>query len=104
MKTAIFALLMCICLTSSAGTVFIKDEPYPLKYNDNLYYWPQNLAISPGTKNLFITMDGIKKVCFLNQAPSGLFEQVSEISILIKGFRTEWNCFPYTTTITKARP
>ena len=97
MKTNIFLLLMCICIKSFGAIIFIKNQPTPLEYQNELYYWPQNFVMSPGTTNLFITMDGMNKVCFLNTAPPGLFEQMSEISIVINGFKTEWNCFPYTT-------
>lgn len=104
MKTAIFLLLMCISIETSAAIIIIRGQPIPLEYKEDLYYLPINLVMDPGTTNLFITMDGVNKVCFLNTAPSGLFEQVSEISIVINGFKTEWNCFPYITTVTEARP
>lgn len=91
-------------MQASAATVFIQNEITPLNYVNDIYYWPQNLAIKPGVKNLFISMDGVRKICFLDQAEPGLFEQISEITIIIKGVRTDWNCFPYTTTITEARP
>jgi len=104
MKTNTFLLLMCICIKSFGAVIFIQNQPTPLEYQNELYYWPQNFVMNPGTTTLFITMDGMNKVCFLNTAPPGLFEQMSEISIIINGFKKEWNCFPYTTTITEARP
>lgn len=104
MQATLFSLLMCLSLTSSAAVVFVQNAPEPLTYYNDIYYWPQNLEMPPGTKNLYITMNGLQKICFLNRAPSGLFEQISEISIMIKGVRTEWNCFAYTTTIQAVRP
>ena len=91
-------------IESFGATIVIRGLPTPLEYRDGLYYWPQHLVMSPGNTNLFITMDGVKKVCFLNTSPPGLFEQISEISIVIHGSKTEWNCFPYRTTIIEIRP
>lgn len=95
---------MCIYIESSGATLVVKGQPTPLEYQNDVYYWPLNLAISPGLQTLYITMDGINKVCFLNTAPPGLLEQMSEISIIIKGKMTDWNCFPYTTTYYEVRP
>lgn len=104
MKTTLFLLLMCICIMSFGAIIIIRGLPSPLEYRDELYYWPPNIVITPGTTNLFITMDGINKVCFLNTAPKGMLEQISEISIIIHGLKTDWNCFPYRTTIFEVRP
>ena len=104
MKKTLFLILMCVCLESLAATIIIKGQPIPLEYKNDIYYWPINLAISPGAKNLYITMDGVNKLCFINTAPPGLLEQMSEISINIKGQLTNWNCFPYTTTLYEVRP
>lgn len=103
MKTNLFLLLMCICIESFGAVIFVRDQFSPLEYSNELYYWPQNLVMSPGTTNLFITMDGINKVCFLNMAPPGMLEQVSEISIVINQVNTDWNCFPYKTTVFEVR-
>ncbi len=104
MKTTLLLLLMLICIESSGAIILIQGETVPLEYQNDIYYLPTNLVIPPGTTNLYITMDGINKICFLNRAPSGLFEQISEISIIINGVKTEWNCFPYRTTVFEVRP
>lgn len=104
MKSTIFLLLMWICTESFGATILIKGLPSPLVYRNELYYWPPNIVIRPETINLFITMDGINKVCFLDTGPQGTLEQISEISIIINGVKKDWNCFPYRTTILKARP
>lgn len=103
MKPSIFLLLMCICIESFGAIIIIRGLPSPLEYRNELYYWPLNIVLNPGTKNLFITMDGINKVCFLNTAPQGTLEQISEISIIINGLKTDWNCFPYRTTVFEVR-
>ncbi|HBD9366580.1 TPA: hypothetical protein KLD70_002482 [Legionella pneumophila] len=103
MKPTLFLVLMWICAESFGATIMVKGLPSPLGYSNDLYYWPPNVAISPDTTNLFITMDGINKVCFLNTGLQGGLEQISEISI-INGVKKDWNCFPYTTTILEARP
>ena len=100
-----FLLLMCFYVESFGATIFIRDQPSPLEYRDELYYLPINFPMSPGTTNFFITMDGINKLCFLNTIPTnGMFEQISEVDIVINGVKTEWNCFPYTTTVSEDRP
>jgi hypothetical protein len=104
MKKTIFLLLMCFYLESFGAVVIVNNQPLPLEYKNDLYYWPLNLEISPGIKTLYITMDGLNKICFLNTAPPGLLEQISEISIIIKGQKTDWNCFPYTTRYYEVRP
>ncbi|HIG0328379.1 TPA: hypothetical protein ACX87D_002275 [Legionella pneumophila] len=104
MKPTLFLLLMWICTASFGATIMVKGLPSPLEHSNDLYYWPPNIAFSPGTTNLFITMDGINKVCFLNTGIQGGLEQISEISIIINGVKKDWNCFPYTTTILEARP
>lgn len=104
MKASIFFLLMCICIESFGAIIIVRGHTAPLEYSEELYYWPLNLTINPETVNLYITMDGINKVCFLNTAPQGLLEQISEISIIIKGIKTDWNCFPYETTIHEVLP
>lgn len=104
MKLALFLVLVWICTESFGTAIMVKGLPSPLEYRNDLYYWPPNVAISPDTTNLFITMDGIDKVCFLNTGLQGGLEQISEISIIINGAKKDWNCFPYTTTILEARP
>ena len=104
MKTTLFMLLMCIFLECSGAIIIIKGQPTSLEYRNETYYLPQDYVISPETTNLFITMDGINKVCFLSTTPSLLFEQISQINILINGIKTEWNCFPYTTSVFAVRP
>lgn len=95
---------MCFYIESFGAVVIVNNQPLPLEYKGDLYYWPLNLEISPGVKTLYITMDGLNKICFLNTAAPGLLEQISEISIIIKGQKTDWNCFPYTTRYYEARP
>ncbi|MFO3149133.1 hypothetical protein SCR18_09085 [Legionella pneumophila serogroup 1] len=104
MKPTLFLLLMWICTEPFGATIMVRGLPSPLVYSNDLYYWPPNVAISPSTTNLFITMDGIDKVCFLNTGLQGGLEQISEISIIINGVKKDWNCSPYTTTILEARP
>lgn len=104
MKPTLFLLLMCLCIESFGAIILIRGLPSNLEYKDGVYYWPLNSVNNPGTTNLFITMDGIKKICFLNTATEGLLEQVSEITIIIKGLKTDWNCFPYKTTYFEVRP
>lgn len=104
MKATISFLFMCFCMGSFGAIIYIKDQPVPLIYKEEQYYLPLHFSISPGTKNLYITMDGMKKLCFLDTAPEGTLEQISAISIVINGLRTEWNCFPYKTTIIEVRP
>lgn len=104
MKMTICLLLMCICIESSGAIIVISGQPTPLEYRGELYYLPQDYVIVPEDANLFVTMDGINKVCFLNTDSPLLFEQISQISILINGIKTEWNCFPYRTTVVEARP
>ena len=104
MKTITFLLLICFCIESSWAIIIIKGQATSLEYGSEPYYLPQNSIISREATNLFITMDGVNKVCFLNTSPSPLFEQVSLVVILIDGIKTEWNCFPYRTTVFEARP
>jgi hypothetical protein len=104
MKTTIFLFLMSLCIESLGAIIFIKGQPTPLTFTNELYYLPMNFSISPGTTNLFITMDGMNKLCFLNTSPPGMLEQISEINIVINGVITDWNCFPYKTTILEVRP
>ena len=104
MKLKIFLLSMCLGIKSFGAVILVKEQPSPLEYRDDVYYWPQNFVIRPGTTTIFVTMDGINKVCFLNTAPSGMFEESSEINILINGIKTEWNCFLYKTTVFAVRP
>lgn len=104
MKPTIFLLLMCVFIESFGAIIIIRGLPTPLEYRDDLYYWPLNIDFRPGTKNLFITMDGINKLCFLNTASKGGLEQISEISVIINGLKTDWNCFPYRTTVFEISP
>ena len=104
MKPLLFLLLLLSCIQSFAAIIFVRNQPMPLEYIHEEYYWPANFNMEPGTTTFYITMDGINKVCFLNTGVHGLFEQKSEISIIIKGIKTEWNCFPYRTTILEVRP
>jgi hypothetical protein len=102
MKTSMFLLLMSIFLESFGAIIIIKGQPVPLDCRNELYYLPANYIIK--ATSLYITMDGINKVCFLNAAPSGMFEQVSQINIASNGVKTVWNCFPYKTTVLEVRP
>ena len=104
MRATLFLLLICFWIQSSAAVIFISGQPSPLEYRDELYFLPETYVIAPETTNLFITIDGLNKVCFLNSESALLFEQVSQISILVNGIKTEWNCFPYRTTVVEVRP
>ena len=104
MKTTLFFFLMCLYVECSGAIIIINGQLSPLEYSGELYYLPQTYVISPETTNLFVTIDGINKVCFLNTVPSLLFEQISQINIVISGVKTEWNCFPYRTTVFEIRP
>ncbi len=104
MKPTILVFLMCLWIESFGAIIFIRGQTYPLEYKNERYYLPLNFVISPGTTNLSITMDGIDKLCFLNTAPQKMLGQISEINIIIHGYKTVWNCFPYRTTIHEARP
>lgn len=104
MKTIISLLLMLLYMESYAAIIVIKNQPLPLIYREDLYYLPLNFTIAPGTTNLYITMDGINKVCFISTTPAGMLQQVSDINIVINGVKTGWNCFPYKTTIIEVRP
>lgn len=90
-------------MQSFAAIVVINGQLSPLEYRGELYYLSETYVISPDTTNLFITMDGVNKVCFLNTAPS-LLEEVSQIDIFMNGMKTEWNCFAYRTTVFEVRP
>jgi hypothetical protein len=102
---AIFLLVLFLVNTSATGEiVIIKGQPTPLEFSNNFYYLPQTYVIAPEIDYIYITMDGINKICLLNESPSDIFEMVSHINILIHGIKTEWNCFPYITTIKEVRP
>ncbi|WP_028388785.1 hypothetical protein [Legionella fairfieldensis] len=104
MKVILFLILSGLCLASVGATIIIRGQTSPLEYQHEAYYLPLNFVIPPGTTNLFITMDGVDKVCFLDKAHPGMFDQISEVSIIINGIKTEWNCFPYKTTVFEVRP
>lgn len=103
MRLTLFLLLIGICIESFAAIIVIRGQPTAMDYRDELYYPPQNFSIPPETTNLYITMDGINKLCFLNKVPSALLEERSQINIFLNGMKTEWNCFPYTTKILEDR-
>ena len=99
-----FFLLMCISVVSSGEIIFIKGLPSQLEQRGELYYLPPSYVVKPTTTYLFITMDGVNKLCFLNTTPGVMYDRIAHISILMNEMKTDWNCFPYTTTITEARP
>jgi hypothetical protein len=104
MKAILLMVLMHISIVSLGATIIIKGQPSPLEYNGVIYYLPQTYEIKPETTYLYITMDGINKVCFLNTSPSVTFERIPYINIFSNGRKTIWNCFPYKTTIHAVRP
>lgn len=104
MRNSLFLLLVICFFRSFGATIIIQDQSSPLVYRNEMYYLPVGFTINPFNPNLFITMDGIPKICFLDKASTELFEQASEISIVIDGIKTEWNCFPYRTTVRPVLP
>ena len=104
MKAIIFFFLISISVVSSGETIIIQGLPTPLEQRGELYYLPPSYVVSPDTTYLFVTMDGINKVCFLNTASAVIYDQISHMNIFINGMKTEWNCFPYITTIMEVRP
>lgn len=104
MKAILLLISMFIHVVSFGATIIIDGQPSPLEYNGVIYFLPQTYEIKPETTYLFITMDGIKKVCFLNTNPSVTFERIPYINIFSDGHKTLWNCFPYKTTIQAVRP
>lgn len=103
MKAILFLLFMCIFIESRGAVIVIEGQPSALEYRGEFYYLPQGYVI-PETSSLYVTMDGLNKVCFLNTESALLFEQVAMIIIIINGIKTEWNCFPYKTTVFEVRP
>jgi hypothetical protein len=95
---------MSLCLKSFGAIIIIQDQPTPLEYRNEMYYLPIGFVIDPLSTNLYVTMDGIPKICFFNKASSELFEQAAQISIIINGIKTDWNCFPYKTTVYPVLP
>ena len=104
MKAMIFFSLLCVSVVSFGANILIKGLPTPLQYNGQLYFLPPDYIIPTSTTDLYVTMDGVNKVCFLNQTSSIMYDRISHINVLMNGMNTEWNCFPYITTIMEVRP
>jgi len=104
MKAIIFLSLMCLSVASCWADIFIKGQPTPLRYNGQLYSFPTGYVLPEGTKDLYVIMDGVNKVCFINQGPTVMYHQISQVNVFMNGKNTEWDCFPYTTTIIEVRP
>lgn len=104
MKAYLFLSLLCVCMESFGSTIQVKGHAHPLEYHNGMYYWPINVPIALDNTNLLIARDGLNLVCFLSTAPEGTKEQISIISIIVNGFITKWNCFPYKTTVYEVRP
>ena len=104
MKAILFLVLIGISDVSSGQTILVQGFPTALEQRGELYYLAPTYVISPDINYLYVTMDGIHKVCFLNTEPSVMYDQISHINIFINQMRTEWNCFPYKTTVLEIRP
>ena len=104
MKVMMFFSLMCIYVVSSWADIIIKGQPTPLRYNGQFYSFPTGYVLPEGTNDLFVNMDGVNKVCFISQQYSIRYNQISQVNVFMNGINTEWNCFPYTTTINEVRP
>lgn len=104
MKAIILFLLMCVSMMSRGEAIIIRGEPSPLEYRNDIYYLPPTYVIPPETTYLYVKINGINKVCFLNTSTAVLYDRISHINIFFNGAKTEWNCFPYITTIIEVRP
>jgi hypothetical protein len=104
MKAMLCAVLFSLSSIASGATVIIRGQPAPLEYQNDFYNLPQTFNIPQGTTQMYITMDGIDKLCILNTADSDIFEMVSRMNILVHGIKTEWNCFPFITTVEEVLP
>lgn len=104
MKAILFLLLMEVSIVSSGQTIFVRGLPTPLEQRGDIYFLSPTYVISRDITYLYVTMDGINKVCFLNTEPTVMYDYISHINIFINEIKTEWNCFPYKTTIIEIRP
>ncbi|RUQ81006.1 hypothetical protein [Legionella septentrionalis] len=104
MKPVLFFMFMSMCSVSAGATIFIKGLPMALEYRNEVYLLPPAKVISPNTTYLYITMDGVDKICTLNMQTDAVFDQATQVYFLINGARTAWNCHAYQTTVIKVLP
>ncbi|ASQ47086.1 hypothetical protein clem_12760 [Legionella clemsonensis] len=75
-----------------------------LEQRDGIYLLPPSNIIPSNTISLYITMDGVDKICVIDTHSGGTLEQITQVNFLINGVRTTWNCYAYETTVIKVLP
>lgn len=104
MKSMIGILLFLGAFGTHSATIIIEGQPTALEYRDNVYYPPSTYVYDPEITYMYVTMNGIPKICLINQQAPLYLEQVSQINIIIKGWKTMWNCYAYNTSIIEVKP
>ncbi|WED42698.1 hypothetical protein [Legionella cardiaca] len=102
MKTILFLWFMSMSFISSGAVIFIKGLPMALEHRNEVYILPPIVPANAIT--LYITMDGINKICVLDRHTNAVFEQINQVNFLLSGVKTEWNCYAYETTVIKVLP
>lgn len=96
MKIFIYSLsglLLFICSMSVfAAKYTIMGEPVIIEKRGDLYYVPD--TYKPTESYYYVTMDGSKRVCFLEKQPSIQLDVIST-NVMVAGEQRTWNCYNY---------
>lgn len=103
---AISYCLTALCLgafsmSAFADKVTIKGEPVVIEKRGDVYYVPDTYK-SPGNY-YYVTMDGAKRVCYLEKQPSLRLDAMS-VNVMVGGEKRTWNCYTYDDTYFVVEP
>jgi hypothetical protein len=104
MKIVTWMCLFFISLSAHAERIIVTGEPVVLQQRDQVYYVPTTYVQQPSVTYMYVTIDGVHRVCFLNANPALVNVEATQINIEAQGKRVLWSCYAYNTTYFEARP
>ncbi len=89
---SIFVMTMMFNASLWAVNIVVKGEPVQLVPYEQIYQLPANYNAT-NLDYLYVTTDGINRVCYMEANPALQSLKMKIITININGKNSQWNCY-----------
>lgn len=83
--------LMAFSFNAFAEKITITGEPVVIEKRGEIYYAPE--SYKPTANYRFVTVEGKKRVCYLEKQPGLVNLDVLFLNLDIGGEKQSWNCY-----------
>ncbi|AHE65926.1 hypothetical protein [Legionella oakridgensis] len=95
-------ILLTVSFPAFADKIIITGQPIVLEDRDDVYYVPANYSAT--TAYNYVTINGVNRVCYLEQQPTLAGVDMITINVEVNGVKTPWNCYAYSTEYFEVTP